>query len=76
MLSIKRLCMDLFIAIIGVPLSLILALVLSPLWRWMETAFGLELIGHSGPNGHVYLGIYLFYCVAALWLVNLLRRQS
>jgi uncharacterized protein YceK len=37
------------ILILSLPLSVILTLLLLPLWRWLAATHGIESVGHSGP---------------------------
>ena len=46
-------------AFVIAPLSVLVTILLSPLWRWVESEFGVESIGHSGPAGWCYLLVFL-----------------
>jgi hypothetical protein len=47
------------IALLSVPLTLILTLILSPFWRWVEAVSGIESIGHSGPANWCFVAIFV-----------------
>jgi hypothetical protein len=53
------------IVAVCVPVSVVLTIVLLPLWRWIEKVFGLESIGHSGPAEWCYVATFLA-CVLLL----------
>ena len=40
------------------PLAALGTFALTPLWRWTESALGIESIGHSGPAGWCFLATY------------------
>ncbi len=50
-------------ALAGVPATAILTLALLPLWRVVETHWGIESVGHSGPAD------WCFELVYVVWLV-------
>ena len=54
----------LLIIIIAVPLSIVITIVLSPFWSWLETSTGIESLGHSGPAEWCYLVIFLMLVAA------------
>ena len=41
------------------PLSVLITIVLVPLWRWLEAATGIETIGHSGPAAWCYVLVFV-----------------
>ena len=63
---------------VGVPVSFLTTFLLVPLWSWIETTYGIESIGHSGPAEWCYgamLGLYLLVCAIVYGLVRQ-RRQT
>ncbi len=32
------------------PIAFLVTILLAPPWSWIETAYGIESIGHSGPS--------------------------
>ena len=40
------------------PIAVVLTIVLSPAWSWLELRFGIEAYGHSGPAEWCYLVTY------------------
>jgi hypothetical protein len=62
-------------ALVALPVAAVVAIVLLPLWSWIEAVTGIESVGHSGPAGWCYLTTYLaiFACVALVR--RLVRRR-
>jgi hypothetical protein len=56
----------------AVPLSLLLTLLATPLWSWLERAHGLEAIGHSGPAEWCFFAV--FAVISVLLLAGFARR--
>jgi hypothetical protein len=47
------------IVLLAMPVALIATLVAIPFWSWLESAYGIEAIGHSGPAEWCYLVTWL-----------------
>ena len=47
------------IVLLAMPVALIATLVAIPFWSWLESAYGIESIGHSGPAEWCYLVTWL-----------------
>ena len=62
---VRHLLAGALILLASLPLGIVLALVLLPLWRWLEQATGIEAVGHSGPAEWCYLASVLG-CAALL----------
>jgi hypothetical protein len=59
------------------PLSILITLLLLPLWRWFEEATGIESVGHSGPALWCYALVFaLQSAAAALVAVREARRGA
>lgn len=54
-----------------IPLSIVLTLVLLPVWSWIEATFGVESVGHSGPAAWCYWSIYGVLSSAAVAILLL-----
>jgi hypothetical protein len=54
------------------PLSILITILLVPLWRWLEAATGIESIGHSGPALWCY-GV-VFAASSALGAGSIIRE--
>lgn len=65
---VRTLGIGVAIVFLSFPVSVLLTLLLVPLWRWLEASYGLESIGHSGPAEWCYLATFL---VCASFLVPL-----
>lgn len=48
---------------LAVPLSAIVTVVLFPVWSWVESSFGIESMGHSGPAGWCFVAVFASLCV-------------
>lgn len=62
------------ILILSLPLSVILTLLLLPLWRWLEATHGIESVGHSGPAGWCF-GLVFFACACICGAVYALKTR-
>lgn len=56
-------------------LSIIITVLLFPFWTWVESSFGIESIGHSGPAGWCYLFVFTVL-IAAMAAKLVLRIRS
>ena len=59
----------LVIFLISIPLAIFVTIMLLPLWRWLESTFKIESIGHSGPAEWCYWTSYfvIVSCFSLLW---------
>ena len=69
----RRVALVVAVLTAGVPLAAGFSLALLPLWRWLESATGIEAVGHSGPASWCYLVVYATL-LAAIWLYRAGRR--
>ena len=60
--------------VITVPLSIIVTILLVPLWSWFEASTGIESLGHSGPAEWCY-AIVFFLVAAAAAIIFMVRRH-
>ena len=49
----------LLVALIAIPVAIVLALVMLPVWRWFEASTDIESIGHSGPATWCFVATYV-----------------
>ena len=63
--TIRHVLAVLTILLISVPTSVLLTLLLLPLWRGLEQNFGIESVGHSGPAEWCF-GAMFVACVVTL----------
>jgi hypothetical protein len=64
------------ILVILVPVAIIITLLIVPFWSWLESASGLESIGHSGPAEWCYFVIYTLLISAYSWFWFMLKKKS
>jgi hypothetical protein len=64
------------IVLISAPLSIVITILLFPLWSWIEESTGIESVGHSGPAGWCYATIYLLLAVSAALVLFLRHRRE
>lgn len=57
---------NILLAVVGfalsVPLSAIVTVVIFPFWSWVESSFGIESMGHSGPAGWCFVAVFASLC--------------
>ena len=59
------------------PLSVLITIVLAPLWRWLEAGTGIEAIGHSGPAAWCYVLVFVAQsALAGGVILREARRQN
>lgn len=61
-------------AILAAPISVVLAVLLQPLWSWVEATFVVESIGHFGPARWCYLPTYVLTATLGGLLVQRAAR--
>lgn len=61
----KKVAVLLALGLMMVPLSAVIAFVLSPFWGWFEEKFGIEALGHSGPADWCFIVIYALLVLLA-----------
>ena len=57
-------------------LSFVLTFLLFPLWSWVESAHGIESVGHSGPADWCFLVTFGVVLVVLAAVVGLSRRRT
>ena len=63
------------VALIAVPVSAMITILLSPLWNWFEAKYRVESVGHSGPADWCYMVVYLSVLFIAVVVCFLLRKK-
>jgi len=67
-------------AVVAFPISFIAAVMMSPWLGRLETRYGVELVGHSGPSDWIYETVFgvttilVFACF--VWLARLVARPG
>ena len=75
--AIRLVLLPIAVLVTATPLSLLVTLLLLPVWRWLESASGIESIGHSGPAEWCYLLTFLACLVPTSWVwIRALRGLS
>jgi len=64
------------VAVVLAPVSFVVALLLIPVWRWLEATFTIEAIGHSGPSEWCYFFVYGVFLAAAVTGIFLVSRRN
>lgn len=59
------------VAVLLAPVAFVLTIAAFPFWRWLETAFGVESVGHSGPAEWCFLATYAGLVIVAALVVRL-----
>jgi hypothetical protein len=65
-----RLSLKLFgVLLIAVPLSIVVTILLFPMWSWVEASTGIESVGHSGPAEWCYAAVFLIVAAGGALIV-------
>lgn len=48
------------------PISFFTTILLIPLWRWIESRFNIESIGHSGPDEWCFWAVYAVFVIISI----------
>ena len=67
--------MLLSIIIISVPVTILITIILLPLWSWFESAAGFESLGHSGPAGWCYLFIFILIYAIGIIVFSIRKKH-
>jgi hypothetical protein len=62
----RRIAKIILILLIALPVSFAVTILALPLWKWIESATGIESIGHSGPASWCYWTTYAIFGVAGV----------
>lgn len=58
------------------PVSVVLTILLQPLWSWIERRTGFESLGHSGPSVWCYIVVFVVLVSCAGYVVLSRRRAN
>ncbi|MBC2667072.1 hypothetical protein H7F51_16255 [Novosphingobium flavum] len=64
------------LAVLALPVTAVLALLLMPLWSWIEKRWGIEAVGHSGPAGWCFEAVFAALVIALAALRHGLRSRA
>lgn len=64
------------ILLVCVPLAFVVTIALLPLWSWIEAAYGLESVGHSGPADWCFWLIYALLAALSLAGALLIDKKA
>ena len=73
---IRILWAGVLVFLVGAPVSLIVTFLLLPFWRWLESLFGIESIGHSGPAGWCFLAVFILIVLGPFFVWYKSRSES
>jgi hypothetical protein len=62
---VRHLLVGVTVLLVSAPLSVVVTLLLLPVWRSIEARYGIEAVGHSGPAEWCYGAVFLA-CVSTL----------
>lgn len=62
-------------AVVLAPVSFVVTILLVPMWRWLEAAFAIEALGHSGPSSWCYFSVYGVAAAVAFTGIVLVSRR-
>jgi hypothetical protein len=62
----------LWYSLLAVPSAIFATFLHTPFWGWVETQYGIESLGHSGPGTWCFVAVYMF--MVAVNALILLRR--
>jgi len=54
----------------SIPVALLATILAMPLWRAVESQFGIESVGHSGPASWCFLSVYALFAAGGILLVR------
>ena len=57
--GLRHLAATLGILAVCLPAAFIVTILLLPLWSWIEAAYGIESVGHSGPADWCFWTVYV-----------------
>jgi hypothetical protein len=72
----RRLAVLIVLIAVGVPVAAITTLALLPLWSLIESRFGIESVGHSGPADWCFETVYVGWLILAGLTWFALARQA
>jgi hypothetical protein len=62
--------------LLGVPVTLLATIALFPLWSMIESRYGIESVGHSGPADWCFWTVFVIYLGAAVAIARPFRRRG
>jgi uncharacterized membrane protein YphA (DoxX/SURF4 family) len=71
---VKRGLRVLSYALLTLPAAWVVTFLLSPFWGWIESRFGIESLGHSGPSDWCFLAVYGLFLLAGAGIFALRWR--
>jgi len=61
---------------VALPVAMLVTIIMFPFWSWVESTFGIESIGHSGPAGWCYWVSYIIILIGAFLIWRAIRRNT
>jgi predicted PurR-regulated permease PerM len=62
------------VIITAIPSSIIITIILNPVWSWLEMSTGIESMGHAGPAEWCYMLIF-FLLILGATIIILISKQ-
>jgi hypothetical protein len=56
---IRRLVVFVIVLGLTIPAAIVMTIFMMPFFSWIETRFGVEAVGHSGPAEWCYVSVYV-----------------
>lgn len=74
--ALRRVLVAAGLLVLALVPSVILTILLMPLWSWIEARFQIESVGHSGPAGWCYIATYAAVVAVLLLAWGILARRA
>ncbi len=56
---IRRLVVFVLVLLLTMPAAIVMTIFMMPFFSWIESRFGIEAVGHSGPAEWCYASVYV-----------------
>jgi len=73
---VRRALLVLLTAVLSLPAAFIITFMLLPVWSRIESTWGIESVGHSGPADWCFYAVYAVVITIALWFVVMSSRRG
>jgi hypothetical protein len=74
--GVRHLVAVVWILVACMPVTFLGTFALYPLWSWIESRYGIESVGHSGPADWCFWTVYaLLVAIVVAWYGRAIRRR-